>query len=95
MTPEEVPILSGGQRVLLNNARQQKDRIKMCVLKWTLAMEDALDWGRVWAHTRQNQGDFGESHSADGKDVKQCDGNGREEERLWGRAGVTRTSCGT
>lgn len=58
MTPEEVPILSGGQRVLLNNARQQKDWIKMCVLKWTLALEDALDGGRVWAHTRQNQGDF-------------------------------------
>lgn len=58
VTPEEVPILSGRQWALLNNVRQQNDGIKMCVLEWTLAMEDALDWGRVWAHAGQNQGDF-------------------------------------
>lgn len=43
-------------------------------------MEDELDLEKVWAHTRQNQGNFGEIHSKDGKHVKQDNGNeiGRE-----------------
>lgn len=31
----------------------------VCVLERILAMEDGLDWGRAWAHTRQNYKDLG------------------------------------